>query len=215
MREEFVYERFQLLLFDGKKIGVLDRWSFMLTRDGRTWRFNSRPFGKRPPKIRRVSGLRTHRRYFTRRSPNISTFWRECSACIFKVTIWVSVAYNIDRKVSTRRISPGKFWCFWVLVLFFWYSLIGDDRLREVVAHEGSTVVITELKQHCDVFERRASTRIELFFSFNMPWRHQICMAKRPYSYRDDLSKGLFKITAQECKKFTSDWRGSLKKVAA
>ena len=25
LREEFVYERFQLLLFDGKKIGVLDR----------------------------------------------------------------------------------------------------------------------------------------------------------------------------------------------
>ena len=31
------------------------------------------------------------------------------------------------------------------------------------------------------------------------------CMAKRPYSYRDDLSKGLFKITTQVCKKFTSD----------
>ena len=48
-------------------------------------------------------------------------------------------------------------------MLFFWYSLIGDDRLREVVAHEGSTVVITELNQQCDVFERRASTRSELF----------------------------------------------------
>ena len=47
-------------------------------------------------------------------------------------------------------------------MLFFWYSLIGDGRLREVVAHEG-------LKQHRDVFERRASTRSQLFFSFNMP----------------------------------------------
>ena len=54
-------------------------------------------------------------------------------------------------------------------IVLFKYSLIGDDRLREVVAHEGSTVVITALKQHCNVFERRASTRIELFFSFNMP----------------------------------------------
>ena len=47
-------------------------------------------------------------------------------------------------------------------MLFFWYSLIGDGGLREVVAHEGS-------KQHRDVFERRASTRSQLFFSFNMP----------------------------------------------
>ena len=52
---------------------------------------------------------------------------------------------------------------------FFKNSLIGDGRLREVVAHEGLTMVITALKQHCDVFERRASTRSELFFSFNMP----------------------------------------------
>ena len=34
-----------------------------------------------------------------------------------------------------------------------------------------------------------------------MPWRHHICMAKWLYSYRDDLPKGLFKITAEECKK--------------
>ena len=52
---------------------------------------------------------------------------------------------------------------------FFKNSLIGDGRLREVVAHEGSSVVITALKQHCNVFDRRASTRIELFFAFNMP----------------------------------------------
>ena len=45
------------------------------------------------------------------------------------------------------------------------------------------------------------------FISLLMPWRHHICMAKWFYSYRDDLPKGLFKITAEECKKSTSGWR--------
>ena len=53
------------------------------------------------------------------------------------------------------------------------------------------------------------------FFSFNTPWRDQICMAKCLYSYRDDLPKNFFKIAAQECKKSTSGWRASLKNVAA
>ena len=35
------------------------------------------------------------------------------------------------------------------------------------------------------------------------------------YSYRDDLSKNVFKITAQEFKKSTFGWRASLKNVAA
>ena len=38
------------------------------------------------------------------------------------------------------------------------------------------------------------------FFSFNMLWRHQICIAKSLYYYRDDLPKSLFKITAQDAK---------------
>ena len=53
-----------------------------------------------------------------------------------------------------------------------------------------------------------------VFFSFNILWRHQICIAKSLYYYRDDLPKRLFKITAQECKKTTSGWRASLKNVA-
>ena len=48
-------------------------------------------------------------------------------------------------------------------------------------------------------------------FPLNMPWRHQICIAKCLLSYRDDLRKNLFKITAEECKKSTSGWRSSLK----
>ena len=52
-------------------------------------------------------------------------------------------------------------------------------------------------------------------FSFNMPFRVQICIAKSLFSYRDDLPKNLFKIIAQECKKSTSGWRASLKMVAA
>ena len=41
------------------------------------------------------------------------------------------------------------------------------------------------------------------FYSFNIPWRYQICIAKCIYSYRDDLPQNLFKITAQEYKKST------------
>ena len=52
-----------------------------------------------------------------------------------------------------------------------------------------------------NVFELRTSTGSELVFSFIMPWRHQICMAKCLYPYGDDLPKSLFKITAQEGKK--------------
>ena len=57
-------------------------------------------------------------------------------------------------------------------------------------------------------------TRKWAFFSFNMPWRYQICIAKCFYFHRDDLTKHLFKITAQECKKSTSGWPASLKNVA-
>ena len=63
-------------------------------------------------------------------------------------------------------------------------------------------------------FERRTSTESELFFSFDMRWRYQICVAKRLYSDRDDLPKILFKITAQVCKKpFLFDVRRSKKSL--
>ena len=44
-----------------------------------------------------------------------------------------------------------------------------------------------------------------------MPWCYQICIAKCFYSWRDDLPKNLFKITAEEWKKSTSGWHASLK----
>ena len=45
-----------------------------------------------------------------------------------------------------------------------------------------------------DVLKRR-------IFSFNIPWRYQICITKCLYSSREDLPKKLFKITVQEGKK--------------
>ena len=53
------------------------------------------------------------------------------------------------------------------------------------------------------------------FFSVDMPWCYQICIAKCFYSYRDDLPKHLFKITAVKFKKSISGWRESLKNVVA
>ena len=55
------------------------------------------------------------------------------------------------------------------------------------------------------IFQRRFWTthvnRKRAFFSFDRPWRHHIGIAKCLYSYRDDLPKNLFKITAQGGKK--------------
>ena len=49
------------------------------------------------------------------------------------------------------------------------------------------------------------------FFSFKIPWRYQICIAKFLCCYRDDLpQKKLLKITSQECNKSTSGLRASL-----
>ena len=62
--------------------------------------------------------------------------------------------------------------------------------------------VLRELKQRR--FWVTHVNRKGAVFSFNMPWRYQICMARCFYAYRDDLTKHLFKITAQECKKSTS-----------
>ena len=53
------------------------------------------------------------------------------------------------------------------------------------------------------------------FSSDNKPWRYRIYIAKCLNSYRDDLPKNLFKITAQECETSISGWRASLKNVAA
>ena len=48
-------------------------------------------------------------------------------------------------------------------------------------------------------------------FPVNMPLCYQICVAKCPYSDRDDPLENLFKTTAQDGKKSTSGWRSSLK----
>ena len=46
-------------------------------------------------------------------------------------------------------------------------------------------------------FKKLSSNRKWAFLSFNMPWRHQICIANCLYP----LSSSLFKITAQVCNK--------------
>ena len=48
-------------------------------------------------------------------------------------------------------------------------------------------------------------------YPFNMPWRYKVCIAYFFYTSRDDLTENLSKVTAQECKKFTSGWSASLK----
>ena len=66
-----------------------------------------------------------------------------------------------------------------------------------------------------DVFERRTSTEREPFFSFNSPWRYQICIAECFYSCREVVPKYMFNIKGQEYQKSNSGWHASLKNVAA
>ena len=77
----------------------------------------------------------------------------------------------------------------------------------------GIREVIRELKQRR--FWATHVNRKWTFFSFSKPLRYLIYIAKCPNSYRDDLPKNLFKITAQVCKTSISGWRASLKNVAA
>ena len=73
--------------------------------------------------------------------------------------------------------------------------------------------VIRELKQRR--FWATHVNRKWAFFSFSKTLRYRIYIAKCLNSYRDDLLKNLFKITAKVCKKSISRWRASLKNVAA
>ena len=94
-----------------------------------------------------------------------------------------------------------------------------DERLVDTRTVDFcKTKVIVSFKENREFNKRRFwATHVNrkwAFFSFNMPWRYQICIAKCFYFHRDDLTKHLFKITAQECKKSSSGWRASLKNVA-
>ena len=92
---------------------------------------------------------------------------------------------------------------------YFWFDDDGDDDGHDHNVDDA----IREFKQR-----RFCATDVKrklAFFSFSKPWRYRIYIAKCLNSYRDDLPKNLFKITAQECKMSTSGWRASLKNVAA
>ena len=51
------------------------------------------------------------------------------------------------------------------------------------------------------------------FLSGLNAWHYQMCFAQCLYHHRDDMTKKLFKTTAQECRMFTSSWHASLKNV--
>ena len=126
----------------------------------------------------------------------------EKPATKFIQTTWTD--YKIRKIASPRSIHSHNFWSFPNgLSRTIWFS-IRNFRF---------THVNRELKQRR--FWATPVNRKWAFFSFNQPWRYRIYIAKCLNSYRDDLRKNLFKITAQECKTSTSGWRASLKNVAA
>ena len=57
-----------------------------------------------------------------------------------------------------------------------------NKTMKQISCHK-----ITTGNLSSDALERRTPTGSELFFSFNMPWHYQICIAKCLYSYKDDL----------------------------
>ena len=76
------------------------------------------------------------------------------------------------------------------------------DNIPSITFSGGDTSMIDIIlgSLSSDVFERRTSTGSEPFSLFSKPLRYLIYIAKCPNSYRDDLPKNLFKITAQVCK---------------
>ena len=88
-------------------------------------------------------------------------------------------------------------------VLFHNYSvkfllsfIVNMMRSRQLLLPDRRTREFKRRRFWADVRQPEMSS----FFSFNMPWRYQICVSKCLYSYRDDLPKNLFQITAEGCK---------------
>ena len=74
-----------------------------------------------------------------------------------------------------------------------------DERLVDTRTVDFcKTKVIVSFKENREFNKRRFwATHVNrkwAFFSFNIPWRYQICIAKCLYSYRDDLPKNWFKV---------------------
>ena len=108
---------------------------------------------------------------------------------------WERVKQNIFLFIAERPLGSGM-------------GCLIDAVSPKSDQHQISLISIREFKQ----WNRN---RKWAFFSFNIPWGYHICIAKCLYSYRDDLPKNLFKITAEEFKKSTSGWRAWLKNVVA
>ena len=74
-----------------------------------------------------------------------------------------------------------------------------DERLVDTRTVDFcKTKVIVSFKENREFNKRRFwATHVNrkwAFFSFNIPWRYQICIAKCLYSCRDDLPKNWFKV---------------------
>ena len=121
---------------------------------------------------------------------------------------WLQHRNNLKTRISSRDIAPLRRG-----TDVFWSAL----RCKGIMGRSSSSArsgwFIRVLKQQ--LFWATHVNRKWAFFSLNMPWHGQICIAKCLYSFRDDLPKNLLKITAQVCKKSTSGWPALLKNVAA
>ena len=121
---------------------------------------------------------------------------------------WLQHRNNLKTRISSRDIAPLRRG-----TDVFWSAL----RCKGIMGRSSSSArsgwFIRVLKQQ--LFWATHVNRKWAFFSLNMPWHGQICIAKCLYSYRDDLPKNLLKITAQVWKKSTSGWPALLKNVAA
>ena len=102
-----------------------------------------------------------------------------------------------SKKLHTDDVSPPiSEQCFWWVEANFPRGTTNQNYYPDLGTEMSA---VWQLKQQR--FWATHVNRKRAFFSLLMPWRHHICMAKWLYSYRDDLPKGLFKITAAECKK--------------
>ena len=112
-------------------------------------------------------------------------------------------------RTEEYRLSPSLFPTFFTARSLFW--LVYTD-LEPGIGYV--TWIIGSLSSN--VFERHTTTEGKgVFFSFNMPRRCQICIAKCLYTCIDDLPKYMFNSAAQKWKTSASGWRLLLQNITA
>ena len=144
----------------------------------------------------------------------MSLTWRRYNIYFFNIQIRViSTTFVTQQQPQYSNFSSHKFLnkCFTVYIdvpIF-----IELTNAHNFLRHTWGSHDIRELKQRC-FWAMHINQKWDLFH-FKIYWQYQNCISQSLSYYRNDLSKHLVKITAQEWKKSTSGWHESFKRIYA